>query len=386
MTNKPVPPWSKQTRVIVVVVLLVLSALLLYFYSAAIPPILFAVFLAYVLSPFVNRLEKNLRIRRSFAVLIVYATLFAVLLLLLFVGVPFLIQQLRSYNINTHRILSDLTPIFQFDLNFFGGTIHGSELLANIEQAINGLPESVGANGLRLIPQAFEELVRVMLTLMISIYLIQDSAQVQGWMLGKIPQAYREEIIVLRDEIDLIWSSFLRGQMTLALIVSAILTAESYALGLRFAPLMGILGGLMEFLPSVGHGIWFAVAVVLAIVFGSSWLPVPNWALLAILGFCHLVFTQFDLNYLIPRVIGRKVRLSPLVVLMGIVVGISIAGVWGVLLAAPTIATLRVLGRYINGHLVDQEPMTDEAEVIESLPPPDLRLWKKRSAQIDSRD
>jgi predicted PurR-regulated permease PerM len=68
----------------------------------------------------------------------------------------------------------------------------------------------------------------------------------------------------------------------------------------------------------------------------------------------HLVYQQVDLNYLIPRIIGRSVRLHPLVVILGIVAGATLAGVLGIVLAAPTIASARVLGRYIRGYLVDE--------------------------------
>ena len=60
----------------------------------------------------------------------------------------------------------------------------------------------------------------------------------------------------------------------------------------------------------------------------------------------HPIFSQFDLNFLIPHIIGRSVRLPPMVVILGIVAGASIAGVLGIILAAPSIASLHVLGRY----------------------------------------
>ena len=378
--------WTRQTKLIVLIMLLLVGGFLLYTYSAVIPPILLAVFIAYVINPFANRLEKMLHVQRSFAILIIFALLFAVLGLILFVGMPFLFQQLRSYNIDTHKIFTDLLPLFQFNFSISGYAIQGSQILESVEQALSRLPETLAGNVLALVPQAFEGLLRFMLIIMISIYLVQDSKQVTAWFMSKSPSAYREEVLHLRDEIDRIWSSFFRGQLILALVVAAILTVEGYAIGLRFAPLMGILGGLLEFMPSIGHTIWFSLVAILVLVFGSTWLPVPNWVMLIIVACMHLIFTQFDLNYLIPRIIGRRVRLSPLVVLLGIVIGISIAGVWGVVLAAPTIATLRVIGRYIYGHLVDVEPMTETIEVSEPLPPPELRIWKRRPVRSDPRD
>ena len=147
------------------------------------------------------------------------------------------------------------------------------------------------------------------------------------------------------------------------------------ALGLPFALAMAVFAGAMEFLPSVGHAIWLTVASILAFFGGSTWLPLPNWAFMLILIGLHLVFEQFDLNYLIPRVIGRSVHLRPLVVILGIVTGAVLAGVLGILLAAPSIASLRVIGRYTYANLFDLDPFPESA--APPLPPPNPRWWRK---------
>ena len=76
-------------------------------------------------------------------------------------------------------------------------------------------------------------------------------------------------------------------------------------------------------------------------------MPLSNlWFTVLLVGL-HFVYQQVDLNYIIPRIIGRRVHLHPLIVILGILVGASVGGVLGVFLAAPTISSLRVLGRYI---------------------------------------
>jgi hypothetical protein len=125
----------------------------------------------------------------------------------------------------------------------------------------------------------------------------------------------------------------------LALVVAAIMTLLSLAVGMPYALAMGALAGLLEFLPSIGHGIWLFTASILLFFQGSTWIPVPNWAAMVLVIGLHIVFQQVDLNYLIPRIIGRRVRLHPLVVILGIVAGATVAEVLGVMLAAPTIAS-----------------------------------------------
>jgi predicted PurR-regulated permease PerM len=113
-------------------------------------------------------------------------------------------------------------------------------------------------------------------------------------------------------------------------------------------------------------------------------MQVPNWIFALIIVGLHLIFQQFDLNYLIPRVIGRQVHLQPLVVILGIVAGAATAGVLGIALAAPTIASARVLGRYIFANLYDMDPFPGKS--ISPLPPPDPRWWDLRRGKVARQD
>ena len=82
----------------------------------------------------------------------------------------------------------------------------------------------------------------------------------------------------------------------LALIVSSFITLEGLIIGLPFALLMGVLAGLLEFMPSIGHGIWLVIASLVGLFLGSTWIPIPNWAFMILILVLHTVFTQFDLN------------------------------------------------------------------------------------------
>jgi len=77
--------------------------------------------------------------------------------------------------------------------------------------------------------------------------------------------------------------------------------------------------------------------------------------LLIVIG-VHIAYTQFDLNFMIPRIIGRQVHLHPMIVIIGIIVGAQVGGVLGVALASPTIASARVIGRYVYALLFDMNP------------------------------
>ena len=138
--------------------------------------------------------------------------------------------------------------------------------------------------------------------LVISFYLIKDTDSLLQWIESLVPTTYRDDFIQLRSEINLIWEAFFRGQLMLAFIVATIFTLAGFIIGLPFALTMGVLAGLLEFLPSLGHGIWLIIASLLSLFIGSTWLPLPNWAFALLVIGLHLFYQQFDLNYLIPRV------------------------------------------------------------------------------------
>jgi predicted PurR-regulated permease PerM len=166
------------------------------------------------------------------------------------------------------------------------------------------------------------------------------------------------------------------------LVVATIFTTVGLILGLPFALAMGVFAGILELLPSLGHGIWLVTASILALTAGSTWIALPNWVFMLIVIGLHLVYQQFDLNYLIPRVIGRSLHLPPLVVILGIGAGALLAGVLGILLAAPTIASARVIVRYIYANLFDLDPFPDS--VVKPMPPPNPQWWRKAVATSKS--
>jgi predicted PurR-regulated permease PerM len=205
--------------------------------------------------------------------------------------------------------------------------------------------------------------------------LLKDNAKLQQWMENLISPTYQNDFKIIREEIYQIWSAFFRGQIVLGFVVACIFSVIGLLIGLPFALGMGILAGLLEFLPSIGHGIWLFTASLLALTFGSTWLPLPNWVFTLIIIGLHLFYQQFDLNYLIPRIIGKRVQLPPLVVILGIVTGAVLAGVLGILIAAPTIASARVIGRYIYANLLDTDPFP--VTVTQPMQPPEPYWWKR---------
>jgi predicted PurR-regulated permease PerM len=373
--QKSRPHWSPRTKLTIVLLLLGFGIYLLYRFRAAITPFILAIILAYVLSPLVCWVERHLRLGRTMAIILTYLALLVVSIALPMVIIPPLTTQATGLNLDIQRFLGEIETLLGRPYTIAGQTMDLEAAMRQVTGSIQGIVEPFFGQTLRFAIEAISSLVWVVFILVISFYLLKDSLALRKWVEETIPASYREDFIRLRSVISQIWSAFFRGQLVLALAVATIFTIVGFAIGLPFALAMGMLAGLLEFLPSIGHGIWLVIASLLSIFAGSTWIPIPNWVFtLALIGL-HLFFQQFDLNYLIPRIIGRRVHLPPLVVILGIVTGALLAGVLGIVLAAPTIASARVLGRYVYANLFDQDPFP--ATITPALPPPNPRWWRK---------
>jgi predicted PurR-regulated permease PerM len=367
--------WSSRMKITVSLLLLGLFVYLLFRFSVVLAPLVLAIILAYVLSPVVNALQGRLGLSRTLSTLITYLALLVILAALPMVLIPPLAAQTTGLNLNIQRLITQIENILGHQYIVAGQVIHPDRVFENLVGALQGMLEPVFGQTLNLALDAISSVVWVIFIFVVSVYLVKDGPQLRRWLEQIVPPDYRSDYIRLRDEISLIWSAFFRGQLTLALVVATIFTVIGFVLGLPFALLMGVLAGLLEFLPSIGHGIWLFIASLLALIIGSTWLAIPNLVFMLIIIGLHLAYQQFDLNYLIPRVIGRRVHLHPLVVILGIVSGAVIAGVLGILLAAPTIASARVLGRYVYANLFDLDPFPESE--AQNLPAPNPRWWRK---------
>lgn len=357
--------WSPTTKLLISTVLLVIGGTLLVRFSEVIPPLIVACILAFVISPIVRRIERWLKIKRVWATLTVYIVLIGIASLVPILVVPVLVDQFVNLNVNIQEIIHTIEDFLAKEITLGGVSIDLSSIFDQFAGSLQNLLEPYLGQTLGIAFEVIGSAVWAVFILVISFYLVKDGNQFWKWLEGLVPPMYREDYIRLRGEIYIIWSSFFRGQLILAFIVTIIFIVAGFIIGIPYAIAMAVFAGLMEFIPSIGHGIWIFVASLLVFFVGSTWLPLQNWLVMVILIGLHLVYEQIDLNFLIPRIIGRRVHLHPLVVILGIIVGAVLAGVLGVVLAAPSISSIRVIGRYVYARLFDLDPYPIEEDEVE---------------------
>jgi predicted PurR-regulated permease PerM len=248
-----------------------------------------------------------------------------------------------------------LSFLFGPGLEALSQTLQGISTLENPEPV--SLQASVATLGdrlattLGLLVNIFGPLVSAILAfvfmLMISLHMSLSGQQVFDSLTELIPPAYKSEILSLIRRIGKIWAAFLRGQLTLMLIIGIMVWLGNLVLGTPQALFLGIISGLLEVIPSLGPLLAAIPAVLVALIFGSTHFAIdPLLFALIVIAFYTLV-QVLENQLVVPKVLGEAVDLPPLIVLLGVFIGGSLYGILGIFLATPVISSGREIFLYL---------------------------------------
>jgi predicted PurR-regulated permease PerM len=370
--TEPVRRWNTSTKRIVVVVLLVLLALVIYRFNAVIPPLMIAFLVAFVLDPIVDFITARLHLSRGLAASLVFFVLILGMLGTLAAPatvVPSIARAVRALQIDVIRILTDIGAFFERPLEIRGYLLDLSQLYQELSGMLRTFVGSVAQGTIDVVLEVASGAFWLIIVLIAAFYLVKDADRLVTQLDNLAPPGYRDDFVRLRKQITAVWNAFLRGQLVMSLLMVAITTVAAMAVGLPYAFVLGLLAGVAEFVPNLGPIVALIPAVLLALFQGSTFLPLSNFWFAVLVTGMYLVIQQVEGNLLLPRVMGSSLNLHPLVVLFGIIVGGSLAGILGMLLAAPFLATLRVVGRYVFYRLYDRDPFAEPEEEAEPPKP-----------------
>ena len=382
MTAAPPPAWNRDTKRIVTVIVLLASLALVYVARGVISQLIVAGVLAYLFQPIVGWLAER-RVPRGLGTMICLLLLVLLLAVFPILAVPAIIQSVRAI-IDVFSRFPELTTAIDRlieqapVINLLGNQIDlGAMALAgqdSIEQSLHEfqLPGvqtliNYGLEGLRtatdvviiaanIASGVFSALLTGLLLLVSLFYITKDGNQLTHWFGQLITPAYHDEAQELGHRLNLTWKRFFRGQLLLSLTVGSVVFVATTILGLPGALILGILAGILEVVPNLGPVLALIPAVIIALIQGPSYLPISNLIFAGIVVAVYVVIQQVENNYIVPRIMGQSLNLHPLLVLVGVVVGASFAGILGAFLAAPVMASIKILGWYVHAKLTDRPP------------------------------
>jgi predicted PurR-regulated permease PerM len=351
---------------VLVTVLLLLS---LYAFRTALIPLIVGAIIAYVLYPVARQISKLTKLKHGMAVTVLYLLIVIPVVTLAVLLIPVIARQAINFQQTIVTFLQSIDLGGTLAIPLVNTEIEVQQVVDRITESLSALVSNFLNEGLGVILTVGQVVIYGIFTIIISFYLTKDGASFISNAIDAMPDGFREEFRNLLQNLDRVWRAFVRGQLLLSFTVFVILTILASILGLPQPLLIGLLGGLLEFLPSIGNVIWGITVIIVALASGSTWIDVPPATFAIIVAIAYVAFAQLDINVLIPNIIGGQVSLHPAVVLIGVIVGLQVGGVLGVALAAPTIASARVILRYIYAKIFDQEPFSPLPVIEESAPP-----------------
>lgn len=329
---------------------LALTAALLwaaYLVRGALLLIYIAGLVAIGLSPVVTRLERR-RIRgtralpRWVAILEVYLLLVVVLVIVTVLVVPPLIEQARAF----WTAIPDLLHRGQMWLVDRG--ILGKEL--SVGEAVQQAAGSGGSDAVSTVVSALSGIVGgifgLLTILILAFYLLLDSRQMFRHFISLVPKAERSRVEDASRRISSKVSAWLAGQALLGAIIGTTAAIGLWALGVPYFFVLALIAGLGEMIPVVGPILSAIPAVAVALTVS------PATALFV--GIFFLVQQQIENHLLVPKIMARQVGVSAGVVIMALLIGGSLLGIVGAILAVPTAAILQVIFQEATAQTVEE--------------------------------
>ena len=339
---------------------------LIYLLGPILTPFLIAAILAYITNPLVNRIDAlNITFfskkfsyspSRTIAALIVMLLLFALLIMMLFIVVPLmqkeflLISQKLPVYFNTAKNFLEpwLLKNFGVALNIDYAQIQ-QIVTENWQTAGNFAKQialGIGTHGLAIIGW----LANLILIPLVLFYLLVDWNVIIGKINHLLPRKMLAKTVEIASDIDAVLAEFLRGQLTVMLLMSVFYATGLWLAGLELALPIGALSGLLGFVPYLGIGLGLGLATLSGLLqFGTLHDLIP---VLIVFSFGQVVESML----LTPYLVGDRIGLHPLVVIFALMAGGQLFGFAGVLLALPVSAAIAVgfrhaRQRYLSSNL-----------------------------------
>lgn len=390
------PLWNRSTKIIVVVTSLILIAAFAFRFQTLLLQVAAAGIIAFVVTPIIDFLADRSPLSRGVSILVVYVGVIILIVLGLILLSSGFINQIANL-IDTapefvDRLIDRLSTTeaitigpYSIDVATFWETYGREFFEEQLLSSIGSIANRSGRTVLQLLGSTLEIATIILFTMVISIYMAVEVPKLGGYVerAAQLP-GYQADARRINREFARIWNAYLRGQIILGIIIFLAVWISLTILGVQNAFGLGVLSGVLEFLPVIGPLIGTGAAAISALLQPDNFLGVDQWVFALIVIGVMFVIQQIENNLLVPRIVGNALDLNPLVVIIGVFIGASLAGLVGAVLAAPLLATTKLLGTYAWRKLFDLPPFP-EPEAADEQNGPSLKSrllsrWSRRKS------
>ncbi|MFC0212531.1 AI-2E family transporter [Paenibacillus chartarius] len=313
------------------------------FLEAVLMPFLIALIISYVLNPVVSLLGQR-KVPRTIAVLLIYSVFVTSLVVIFMNLTPMFMEQVQE--LNEH--MPELTLRAQ---SIVDGYNHNDMLPTSIRDGINKslgkLETSVSeivSDYLSSIGTTIGTLFIIFIVPFVSFYMLKDFQMLEKTALAVVPKSQRQRIVRLLLDIDTALGHYIRGQLLVCLIVGALAYFGYLIIGMPYPLLLASIVAVFNIIPYLGPFFGAAPALLMA-----STISMKMVLFVALVNFAVQVAEG---NIISPQVVGKSLHLHPLVIIFALLVGGQIGGIFGLILAVPMFAVLKVIVEHIVLHYI----------------------------------
>ena len=341
-------------------------AVVVYIAWASLVPFVVGIVIAYLFLPLVGFAEQRSprwlqqkHLARPLSIVIVYLLMLGLVAGVVSVFVPLVSEQAAVMKLRAPVYYEQVRTLFFQVFDLYQRVVPEDwqvRIAESFQQALANIDKTVQAAVTRvftIVTQTIGVILGLLVVPFWVFYVLNDTAHLTQQLYSLLPPRYRRDVYNVQRIMDNVLGNYIRGQLLLCFFIGSFSVIGLLFLKVDFALLLGTVAGVFEVVPYVGPIIGAIPAVVVA--FMQS--PILGlWVMVLFVG-----IQQIENLFLAPRITGGSVRLSPALVMLVLVVGSGLGGLWGMLVAIPVTAVCRDVFRYLYMRLSDQAVPCDEA-------------------------
>ena len=316
--------------------------------------------IAYVLKPMVRMTANKTGLKRATSVGVVFFLLIIAIILISVLIIYSIDYRELSYNIK--RYSENINNIYDSIISFFKryNLYYFESVFDSINNLFYNYIKILCENIINISREFISKLVTFLLSVVVAFYMLRDEEKIlirlnkySDVFIGK---KWSERLRQLLKDINSVFSGYLRGQLTDGLIMAALISLGLSVIGVPFSVVIGLFSGFSNIIPYFGSIIGFILSVGMALISGEPIRAVYAAVLV-------IALQQIDAIFIVPKIVGDSVKLSPVMVIISLAVAGKLLGIVGMIFAVPTIAVFKLrLDRYCDGRCEDGKAYRERIE------------------------
>jgi len=346
---------SPRARIVVAWAAVLIGGFILIESAHALRPFIWAIITAYIFHPLVSMIHRKTRLPKHVIATWLYLLLGLILTLILINVTPLIVSQVTDLQDQLPNAIEEVRRWLDQRSRFGRLDLEPGFLQQRVDQIAEDLANTLSAAAVPIVLTTFTVAIELLIFMIASFYFIVHGDRFMATIRDILNRRYHYEFDRLMHDINATLGAYIRGQLVLVLIMSTASFVALTILNVDYALSLAIATGFLELIPLIGPWSAGTVAVLITLFQDTTPFGWSNLTLAMVVGLTYFALRQLEDAFIIPLVIGRIVHLHPLLVIFVLVIGTSLGGVLGLILAVPVATVAKIIASFFFAKLRARE-------------------------------